>query len=46
MELFTVFIIVVFVLIVVAVVFTGSGEFGDFQELSASLEQRTQSLNN
>ena len=46
MELFSVFIIVVFALVLVAILFTGSGEFDDFQELSASLEQRAQRFTN
>ncbi|MFC1721287.1 hypothetical protein ACFL0Z_00035 [Patescibacteria group bacterium] len=44
MKEFSIFIVVVLVLVFAAIVFMGSEEFGDFEELSASLEEQVESV--
>lgn len=44
MKEFTIFIIVVLILIFAAVFFMGTEEFGEFEELSASLEEQVDSV--
>jgi len=45
MKEFTTFIVVVFILILIALFTMGRGEYGSFSEVSASLEEQVHSIN-